>query len=123
MIKPVETRTERYQRYRQQILSMPDEAFEPDGSFAGSPLSRSDMESIPPLSTASESIALPPQNPSDPAPVKKGAPIKKKGKTMTPYTYYLSQRKAHAAIKWGIAALAIVGLIIFYVIFVGGPNS
>ena len=102
---------------------MPDEAFEPDGSFAGSPLSRSDMESIPPLSTASESIALPPQNPSDPAPVKKGALSKKKGKTMTPYTYYLSQRKAHAAIKWGIAALAIVGLIIFYVIFVGGPNS
>ena len=42
---------------------------------------------------------------------------------MTPYTFYLSQRKAHAAIKWGIAVLAIVGLIIFYVIFVGGPNS
>ena len=102
---------------------MPDEAFEPDGSFAGTPLSRSEMESIPPLSTPSESIALPSQNPSAPAPIKKASSTKKKGKPMTPYTYYLSQRKAHAAIKWAIAAVAIIGLIIFFFVFVGGPNS
>ncbi|MCR5490916.1 MAG: hypothetical protein K6F32_02170 [Bacilli bacterium] len=118
----METRSERFRKYREQILSMPDEFFSPDGTCVKR-LSKEELKQAPEFQPASDFevnyIGEEASLPESIAPAEDGD----KEKRLTPYTVYLQQRKKARIAKLVIAGVALVGLALFFILFVGGPQN
>ena len=97
----METRIERYAKYRQEISRMPASCFAPDGSFLGDGESN---EQIPDSGINSNGA--------------KKFVDEDNEKVKAPYLAYLKRRRSLLWLKILVAVLAVIGLILMYVLFV-----
>ena len=98
----METRIERYAKYRQEISRMPASCFAPDGSFLGE---REANEERP-----NEGGINPNNTKID---IDRGSE-----KIKAPYLAYLKRRRSLLWLKILVAVLAVIGLILMYILFV-----
>ena len=103
----METRKERYSKYRQEILRMPKESFGKNGSFCRK-MNADELSSISSLGTPESSIYYMNEN----------EPSYSSEKNRTPYLIYLKKRRAFLWLKVSILVLTIVFLILLYFFFV-----
>ena len=118
----METRTERYKKYREQILAMTDDFFSPDGTCVKR-LTREEIKAAPDFESAGDVAVNFASNQVDEPIRNDSSNEQEKEKKLTPYTKYLAQRKKLRIAKFIIAGLAFIGLILFFVFFVGGPEN
>ncbi|MCR5078388.1 MAG: hypothetical protein K6B65_00460 [Bacilli bacterium] len=107
----METRINRYARYREQIRRLPEGAFKDDGKFA-TKVTSSDLQSLAHMGSSSGAITY------SSAMGRVNSELNPVDKKDSPYSLYLHKKRIVWLIKI-IAALALVGaLIAMYFLFV-----
>ncbi len=107
ILLPMETRKERYSKYRQEILRMPKESFDKNGSFCRK-MNVNELSSISSMGTPESSISYMNEN----------EPFYSSEKNRAPYLFYLKKRRAFLWLKLSILALIIIFLVLLYFFFV-----
>lgn len=98
----METRIERYAKYRQEISRMPASCFAPDGSFLGDGEANEEIPNDGGISPSNAKIYVDEDN----------------EKIKAPYLAYLKRRRSLLWLKILVAVLAVIGLILMYILFV-----
>lgn len=111
----METRTERFAKYRDFIKRLPSDAFEPDGTYAEE-LTAEELHHMGKVGYSSSSITISSKvSPSRPA-----LDIAPDDGKATPYSLYLKKKQTWWIIKVIVAAVVIGLFVMFYFLFVKG---
>ena len=118
----METRTERFKKYREQILAMPDDFFSPDGTCVKR-LTKEEIKEAPSFQPAEDFSGFGGASEMEDSNDLEIEEDGERTRRLTPYTVYLQQRKKAWIAKIVVSGLALIALALFFVFFVGGPNN
>lgn len=108
----METRINRYARYRDQIRRLPEGAFKEDGKFA-TKVTSSELQSLAHMGSSSGSISY------GSAMSRVSSELTPVSKKDSPYSLYLHKKRIIWLVKILVALAAAGGLIALYFLFVG----